>query len=729
MNATHKLYLLLLAIVPTFGSCHDHNRRVAPLTTAALASITFDARRDINIGAFATNTIISDIDGDGIGDIVVARYQEAKISWIRSLGNGSYAAPVELPAGPLFPLGVAAADMDNDGAKEILAADFVNKQFYIYKNLGGGSFANPINVSTSDGALSIVAADFDNDGVQDVAVGGVNEQNIRIHRGLGSLTFAASAATPVAGFPAQILAMDLDNDSRVDLVFTDPYDAKLRMLKNVVDLQSPSLVSFARLFEANAGVLPFGLAAGDLDNDGKPEFVTSSAGEASAAIWKLTINGLQVFDTVPTLYTLGWLAMGDFNGDTKLDLAGACFEQNGIQIWPGLGNATFGAPIVRAVAKGPVFLASGDTTNDGRADIVVANALSAEVSIFSGVASGFVDGAVALPGGAQPLFIQSGDFDNDGDQDLVSADDTDGSLFVIENKGNLQFSPAATLACGSTAAFEPLVFDFDDDGDMDIISLHIGGARVFRNDGGFTFQPVQDFVVNGGLLLGKAADLNRDGVTEFVASAPSLGAVMVFESAGGSLVFKSQVAAGVSPLGVDAADLDRDGDMDIIVANNGDATVSIATRSKTGYKANAAVISVGSGPVYVKIGDFNKDGRADFAVSHSDNDNIEMFKRTTGLNFSLFDSVATNGTPLSISVGDLNLDGRDDLLYVENKSGRAAVRLSQKEGGVTVPVAEFAAQYDTIATLLVDLDGDSLPELVTTSALCGLLEIHKNLSN
>lgn len=730
MKATPICIFSVLAIAGLLPSCNDGGRRRKPVAISALANIQLNSRQDINVGGFATNVTIADVDQDGREDVVIARYQDSKLTWVKSLGNTAYAAPVDLPAGPLFPLTAGCVDLDGDNLPEVVSPDFVNNQLYIYKNLGGGNYANPQSMATVGGGLSLAFADFDKDGLIDIALGGVNTQEIIVHRGLGALSFASGFNYPVAGVPATIVATDLDNDSRVDLLFTDLYDNKLVGWRNTENLQINSHVQFSTLFSEDAGVAPFGLAVGDLDGDQKKEIVTSSAAVAVLSVWDLNNGAASFKASRNSKIVMGGIALADLNGDQKLDLAGACFEQFGLQIFEGNGNATFADPVFRATGQGPVFLATGDTTGDGLPDIHVANALSSEISIFHGSADSLVDGAIAYIAGQQPLFIKSADFNSDGKPDLISADNSGGKLFIFRNDGDFKFTNVAALQANGGGAYEPMILDFDNDGDFDIIALDAGGARVFKNNGAFTFVQTQNFVVNGGYLLGKVGDVNRDGINEFVASAPTLNAVHVFESVGGNIVFKESVATGLSPLGVDLGDMDRDGDVDIVVANNGGSTVSIATRSKTGaYKANALVLTVEPGPAFVKIGDFNNDNRNDFAVSHLDGNNIEVFTKTAGFKFNLTDVVETNGQPLAISVFDVNRDGRDDLLYVENATGRGIVRLSQPAGSFGAPITTFAAQYNTVTALAVDLDGDNLEDLVTSSSLTGLIEIHKNQSN
>ena len=67
------------------------------------------------------------------------------------------------------------------------------------------------------------------------------------------------------------------------------------------------------------------------------------------------------------------MAVGDFNGDGKLDLAVANFGSDRIRIFDGLGNGTFSYAGRLATGSEPIAIATGDFNGDGKPDVVVAN--------------------------------------------------------------------------------------------------------------------------------------------------------------------------------------------------------------------------------------------------------------------------------------------------------------------------------------------------------------------
>lgn len=730
-NTPRSYVLALFVILPIVG-CHDrtgHHPQSA-FTTAAFQNIQFDARRDIKIGSAATHVTNADFDADGRVDLLVSRYQESKLTFVRNLGNNNFAAGADLPAGSLFPLTSSAGDLDNDGLPDVAVTDFVNNQIFIYKNLGAGAFGARGFMGTAAGPVSIAIVDFNQDGLRDLAVTGLFAQEIRAHRGLGSLTFDGGLSIAVAGAPLEIRTADVDGDLREDIIFTDLSSSKLVLLRNIFSNSNSLNSEFINFASVDTAPAVFGVTIGDVDGDSKPEFVTTSAAFGEVIVWKIVASDLQPIFSLPGTFESAGVTIGDFDGDGKRDIAAACPNQNIIEVWRGNGDGTFASPRIRSTGIGPVFLTSAELSGDGLDDIAAGAALSGEVSIYNGQNSTDI---INAPGGVfvagQPLLIAAGDLDGDAKPDLVVSDNFSDELHVYLNQNLLSFERRSTLVTGATGTFLPLIFDLDGDGEADIVSLHKSGATVFRNLGSGIFDNINTFTNAGGYVLGAAGDLNRDGRLEFVASGPETNTVGIFKNLGSNLALDTTILSGTTPLGVELVDLDRDGDLDLATACGGDATVRISRKKQNGYEANTLTLATNAGPAYIRAGNFDGNSLLDLVVSHSGSDDILKFRNRGGFHFDAPSASATNGSPLGLALDDLNKDGRNDLLFTESTTGKAVVRLAQVDGTFGPPATTFAAQYSIISAILADLDGDDRLELITAGSLSGFVEIHKNLSN
>src|SRR5262249_16349882 len=130
------------------------------------------------------------------------------------------------------------------------------------------------------------------------------------------------------------------------------------------------------------------------------------------------------------------VALGDFNNDTRLDLALVNLLRNTLSLLLGQPDGTFGPAINASTGASPKSLAVGDFNRDGKLDIATAN--GSDISILLGNGDGTMQAAqsVVLPGefppgytggtplSQTPVSVAVGDFNADGKLDLTAAGQT-----------------------------------------------------------------------------------------------------------------------------------------------------------------------------------------------------------------------------------------------------------------------------------------------------------------
>ncbi|WP_433966885.1 FG-GAP repeat domain-containing protein [Tunturiibacter gelidiferens] len=134
-------------------------------------------------------------------------------------------------------------------------------------------------------------------------------------------------------------------------------------------------------------------------------------------------------------------ALGDFNGDGKLDIAVAS-AANKVNILLGTGTGTLTAGTTLTAGQTPTGVAVGDFNNDGILDLAVTNSVGNTVSIFFGKGNGTFQNQVIYPTGTTPSAVAVGDFNNDGNADLAITNQASNTVTVLLNNGNGTFTAA-----------------------------------------------------------------------------------------------------------------------------------------------------------------------------------------------------------------------------------------------------------------------------------------------
>src|SRR5207302_5536960 len=153
----------------------------------------------------------------------------------------------------------------------------------------------------------------------------------------------------------------------------------------------------ARTFAA--GTDPYSVAVGDFNGDGKPDLVVAnsanntwpSSGQLPGNLSVLLGNGDGTFRAAQT-FTTGttpeYVAVGDFNGDGKADLAVANYRSHNLSVLLGNGDGTFRAVQTFTTGSGHQTVVVGDFNGDGQPDLAVANYDANDVWVLLGNGGG-----------------------------------------------------------------------------------------------------------------------------------------------------------------------------------------------------------------------------------------------------------------------------------------------------------------------------------------------------
>lgn len=717
-------------------------------------------------GLNARDMAVGDLDGDGDIDLAYPTYNSDSLFIRFNNGSGSFPRQQRLAIGNR-PVGVAAGDIDNDGDLDLLVvSEGTNSStnlLYTCLNDGNGFFtrASQLGVGLTTATSSrVTLGDLDSDGDLDLVT---NAGVVRLNDGTGAFTGTQTTASGVT------LALgDVDADGDLDLMLAGYGTAALR-LNNGQGQFSPAPVG------VNFGSsTSYGLALADVDGDGDLDALATNS---SSGIVHVRLNHrvappiITGFTPASGLVGAGVVITGtDLIGTTAVAFNGTpapgFIQNSATQITVNVPAGATSGPISVTNPSGsgtsaatftvlqPVAVASVSPTPNAVAALsasitatfgqtIPINA-AANLAVFSEKRGGLLAGARTGAGSSTLTLTPTHPF-RPGERVSVSIPPYTNANQTRVLKQVYQFRAAvggtgrgyltaASTGPMSTDMADMVLGDVDNDGDEDMVVHHVTSVEVRLNNGTGSFSSAGSVAVTTStvpsMVLG---DVDGDGDLDLATSGIAVNSTgndvvsIRLNNGVGTFSGTMDVPVGDRPRSIAFADMDADGDLDLVTANQGrgsqgSTTCTIGVRFNDGAGnfsgTTNAFLSNGTNTNFsnIEIGDVDGDGDLDVLVGNALSIYIMLNDGLGRLNAATA-TISTTLGAYGLALGDLDADGDLDLLAMcgSNVQGTASlIKVCLNNGTGSFTGSQFPLPNLGGVMTVGDMDADSDLDIIVT---------------
>ncbi len=352
----------------------------------------------------------------------------------------------DFPTG-ITPAAMRAGDIDRDGVPDLIIAGrrVAGPGMHVFLARPGGGFISGAQIALPADARHLEVADLDLDGRLDVVVltaastgDGSESSQFVVCRGLPNNEFEIVPQVenfPRFGSPRGLVIGTFSGDPIPDLVLGESL-TNIGLSSHVHCLLGRGDGQFApwSVYETIAETIPGRMVAGDVNTDGRLDFVVAQ---------RISANSLWLGHGDGTFGAFDWIggagpsdiALGDFDSNNLPDAVLSQYASPSLQVrfgpltgFPCCFDCCTGLEVL--TGSGASAVESADLDGDGHLDLVIAMWLENRIGVLMGRGDGTFKGPYTLPVGLRPVDVALGDFDDDGNPDVASVSQADETVTI-----------------------------------------------------------------------------------------------------------------------------------------------------------------------------------------------------------------------------------------------------------------------------------------------------------
>ena len=601
-----------------------------------------------------------------------------------------------------IPISMVGADFNNDNSTDVLIVNRGTNELLLlmefdiqlsasYKTFTADTIYRPASAATND---------VNGDNLLDMVVvnDGNNWINVFLGSGNGNFTLFAVMSTKISSTISDIELCDFNSDQQLEIAVANSDNDSFSILFGYGN----GTFSVPTTHSTNIVISPIALATADINNDGCSDIVIVGYKSDNIGIYGGNCNA--TFKMI-SIYQLraGWgpymIMIDDLNNDNSMDLVITYTKYNSITVYFGDGTGRFLASPMNLTTNSEMWdmFALGDFNKDNRTDVVVSENTVNRITIFFGYGNGnFVRGGT-YPLGAcyDGAWIAVDDFNDDNQLDVSVSCPSANNVVMLFGNNDGEFWSRTTYSTGVNSYPHLLMSgDFNNDEKTDLAVVDYLGNKF----GIFTSYYKADFTIQNKYSTGSSpqpysiavADFNNDSISDIVvvySGTKNIGIQLGFGNGSFGTVIKYPTGSNSFVQHVSVGDLNKDGQVDIVIADSNSDSVHILLGVGDGTFGRIMTYFMGlqSSPIWVEIVSLGSDDWLDLVVT---NEGINTLNILYGYNYATFVLHRTYSTGdqsdvVMASVADINHDNRLDIIVTNFRSNSVSLFFGDGNGSFT----------------------------------------------